>query len=92
MCTATAVHSSLHAAAARRIMVAPDRKPPMTALSRTLLRLRRLFLRCYEIAMFALLLGVAVAAAWPATGSGAARQGAAQWCGNIQSSALVMTR
>jgi hypothetical protein len=64
----------------------------MTALSRTLLRLRRLFLRCYEIAMFALLLGVAAAAAWPAAGAGAGRQGAVQGCGNIQSNALVMKR
>ena len=64
----------------------------MTALSRTLLRLRRLFLRCYEVAMFALLLGIAGAAAWPAAGSGPVRQAAAQGCGNIQSSALVMKR
>lgn len=60
----------------------------MSRLSRLLLRLRQRFLRCYEIAMFGMLVALAVAAAVPGGATGAAP---AQ-CGNIQSSTVVMQK
>ena len=57
----------------------------MSKLNRMGLRLRQRALRCYEILMFALLLAVALLAAWPAAGAPAPQ------CGNTHSSATVIT-
>jgi hypothetical protein len=61
----------------------------MTDTERVLLRLRQRALQCYEYLLFAMLLALAGGVAW--TASSAAQEDAAQ-CGNIQSSAAVMTR
>ncbi len=60
----------------------------MTPRSRFFLRLRRGLLRCYEAAMFLVLLGMAAAALWPAS----ARAAQPPQCGKIQSSTVVMPR
>ena len=56
-------------------------------------RLRQCLVRSYEVTLYALLLALGAAVALPAPeaepGAGA---GAAPQCGNIQSSALVITR
>jgi hypothetical protein len=57
----------------------------MSRFARFARRLRQRALRCYELVMFALLLAVALAAAWPAVGA------AALQCGKIHSSATVIT-
>ena len=58
----------------------------MSKLARMGLRLRQRALRCYELLMFALLLAVALVAAWPAVVGATAPQ-----CGNTHSSATVIT-
>ena len=63
----------------------------MSRFSRFLIRLRRQFLRCYEVSMSALLIAVAVAALLPTTRADAGSREEAQ-CGKIQSSATVMHR
>ena len=63
----------------------------MNRLQRSLLRLRRQFLRCYEVSMSALLIAVAVAALLPTTRADAGSREQAQ-CGKIQSSATVRDR
>ena len=62
----------------------------MSRFSRFLLRLRQRALRCYEVGMLALLVGVAVLATVPAAASD--DDADATHCGNSQSSATVMVR
>jgi hypothetical protein len=65
-------------------------EPPMSQSSRLAIRLRQHALRCYEIALYALLAAMAVAGALPA--SSAEAQDRPLQCGNIQSSAVVIAR
>lgn len=63
----------------------------MTRSERFLIRLRRLALRWYEIALFTMLLGLVVAAALPAAADPDDADDAAQ-CGSAQSTAPVSAR
>ena len=63
----------------------------MTPWSRALLRLQQRLLRCYEYFLFALLLAMAMLAAWPASPVQAAAPEPDQ-CGKNQSSPTVMNR
>ena len=62
----------------------------MIPSSRLAIRARQQALRCYEIGLYALLLAMAGAVALPA--SPAEAEEVPAQCGNIQSSAVVMTR
>jgi hypothetical protein len=57
---------------------------------RLLLRLRRRILQCYDILLYAMLLALAAGALLPASAQDAAQEPA--YCGNIQSSAVVIAR
>jgi len=59
----------------------------MTAIQRTLQRLRRRTVHCYELLLYALLLALALAVGLAASPGAEDAQ-----CGNIQSSADVITR
>lgn len=63
----------------------------MTALSRFTFRLQRRLLRMYEFGLYALLLAMILAVAWPMLFSEASADEADQ-CGNIHSSAVVISR
>lgn len=62
----------------------------MTTFSRLALRLRRQMLHWYELGLYVLLLAMALAVALPASPLEADEP--AIQCGNIQSSAVVITR
>jgi hypothetical protein len=68
---------------------APSAETAMTEFERIALRLRQRALQCYEYLLYAMLL--ALAAGVVLTAAAAARDDPAQ-CGNIQSSAPVMSR
>jgi hypothetical protein len=62
----------------------------MTDRPRFSLRLRQRVLRCYEVGLYALLIGMAAAVVLPTVVSGS--EDDAAYCGNAQSSAVVITR
>jgi hypothetical protein len=62
----------------------------MIDAQRLLLRLRRRILQCYDILLYAMLLALAAGALIPASAQDPPQEPA--YCGNIQSSAAVITR
>jgi hypothetical protein len=62
----------------------------MTQRPRFSLRLRQRVLRCYEVGLYAVLLGMALAVVLPSVATGADDD--TPYCGNAQSSAAVITR
>jgi hypothetical protein len=62
----------------------------MTPFSRLAWRLRRHLLRCYELGLYVLLLAMMLAVALPALSADTPDESVQ--CGNIQSSAVVITR
>jgi hypothetical protein len=62
----------------------------MTDRPRFSLRLRQRVLRCYEVGLYAALVGMALAVVLPSVGTWIEDDPA--YCGNTQSSAVVITR